>query len=204
MELSLAMAPSRLFSYFKTTASVLTVVFAMAPAMAQTDSPTGANLRPLPVSTMNDWSVASLPLGPAADYLPQPAKQRVSHLVLKLSERTLYLYNQRQELHQFPVAVGRTGWETPTGRFAVMNKVEHPAWEHPLTGEIVPAGGDNPLGERWIGFWTDGVNAIGFHGTPQEELIGQAVSHGCVRLRNADVVALYELVDVGTAVYVVP
>ncbi|WP_448572469.1 L,D-transpeptidase, partial [Trichothermofontia sp.] len=67
---------------------------------------------------------------------------------------------------------------------------------------VIPPGPDNPLGPRWIGFWTDGKNFIGFHGTPNESLIGQAVSHGCVRMRNQDIQALYAQVEMGTPVVV--
>ena len=60
------------------------------------------------------------------------------------------------------------------------------------------------MGERWIGFWTDGTNYIGFHGTPNEETVGQAASHGCVRMLNRDVLALFEKVGIGTIVVVEP
>ncbi|MEB3118669.1 MAG: L,D-transpeptidase, partial [Limnothrix sp.] len=62
----------------------------------------------------------------------------------------------------------------------------------------------NPLGVRWIGFWTNGDNSIGFHGTPNPELIGQAVSHGCVRMRNEDIVDLFDRVTEGMPVRVEP
>jgi L,D-transpeptidase ErfK/SrfK len=200
------MALTRLRQTFNPAVGLLIVAMVGAADMARADSSPTIPLadQSLSLSAKLAPPPPHLPLGTVDDHLPQPARPQVSHLVLKLSERTLYLYNHRQELRRFPVAVGRSGWETPTGRFAVMTMVENPAWEHPLTGDIVPPGGDNPLGQRWIGFWTDGVNSIGFHGTPQEDLIGQAVSHGCVRLRNADVVALYDLVEVGVAVHVVP
>ncbi|MGD1942732.1 MAG: L,D-transpeptidase [Leptolyngbyaceae cyanobacterium] len=136
-------------------------------------------------------------------FLPQ-APQRVSRLVLRLSERRLYGYHGDHEIVAYDVAIGRNEWETPTGAFTVFQQQQHPAWEHPFTGEVVPPGPDNPLGARWIGFWTDGTNAIGFHGTPDEYLIGEAVSHGCVRLRNADVIELYDLIALGTAVVVLP
>ncbi|MEL7333315.1 MAG: L,D-transpeptidase, partial [Cyanobacteria bacterium J06560_2] len=70
------------------------------------------------------------------------------------------------------------------------------------TKEEIPPGPDNPLGDRWIGFWSNGEAQIGFHGTNQEELIGEAVSHGCVRMRNRDIKKLYELVEIGTPVEV--
>jgi lipoprotein-anchoring transpeptidase ErfK/SrfK len=139
------------------------------------------------------------PLGDADKFLPEVAESR---LVLKLSDRRVYYYRGEELIVSYPVAIGREGWETPTGNFQVFQKIVNPTWQHPFTGEIVPPGQNNPLGVRWLGFWSDGKNAIGFHGTPNEELIGQAVSHGCVRMRNADIVALFEKVDMGTTVIV--
>jgi lipoprotein-anchoring transpeptidase ErfK/SrfK len=73
--------------------------------------------------------------------------------------------------------------------------LKQPTWIHPFTGETVPGSTpENPLGTRWIGFWTDGENSIGFHGTPNPESVGKAVSHGCVRMYNeAEVVDIYYL-----------
>ncbi|MBP0017105.1 MAG: L,D-transpeptidase [Cyanobacteria bacterium SBLK] len=139
------------------------------------------------------------PLGDADKFLPAASSSR---LVLRLRDRRVYYYRDEELIASYPVAIGREGWETPTGNFQVFQKVVNPTWQHPFTGEIVPPGQDNPLGTRWIGFWSDGKNAIGFHGTPNEELIGQAVSHGCVRMRNTDIVALFEKVDMGTVVIV--
>ncbi|HEY9854084.1 MAG TPA: L,D-transpeptidase [Leptolyngbyaceae cyanobacterium] len=125
-----------------------------------------------------------------------------TRLVIRLRERRVYLYRENRVQTSYPIAIGKTGWETPTGSFKVMQMIRNPAWEHPWTGQVVPPGPNNPLGTRWIAFWTDGKNSIGFHGTPNERLIGQAVSHGCIRMRNQDVVALYEQVSVGTPVIV--
>ena len=129
---------------------------------------------------------------------------RSTYLLLSLSERHLYLYKEGRMQGAYPVAIGKAGWETPTGIFTVIEKIDKPAWENPLTGAYIPAGPNNPLGSKWIGFWTDGNNDIGFHGTPNEGAIGWAVSHGCVRMRNRDIVALFDLVDVGTTVKVEP
>ncbi|MEM9541590.1 MAG: L,D-transpeptidase [Cyanobacteria bacterium P01_E01_bin.42] len=139
------------------------------------------------------------PLGDANKFLPEINNSR---LILRLSDRRVYYYRGEELIVSYPVAIGREGWETPTGNFQVFQKVAHPTWQHPFTGEIIPPGKNNPLGDRWIGFWSDGKNAIGFHGTPNEELIGQAVSHGCVRMRNADIVALFEKVEMGAVVIV--
>jgi L,D-transpeptidase ErfK/SrfK len=126
------------------------------------------------------------------------------NLKIRLRERRVYLYRGDRIQTSYPIAIGRKGWETPTGTFKVLHMERNPAWEHPLTGQVIGPGSNNPLGARWIGFWTDGKNFIGFHGTPNERLVGQAVSHGCIRMRNRDIEALYELVTVGTSVTVLP
>nr|WP_324616421.1 L,D-transpeptidase [Lusitaniella coriacea] len=141
------------------------------------------------------------PLGEATQFLPDVEETR---LILRLRDRRVYYYIGDEILFSYPVAIGRKGWETPTGQFSILQKIPHPTWQHPFTQEIVPPGPENPLGVRWIGFWTDGQNYIGFHGTPNEELIGQAVSHGCVRMRNTDITALFEKVKLGTPVIVEP
>jgi L,D-transpeptidase ErfK/SrfK len=142
-------------------------------------------------------------LGGANTYLPSPDVEAKVHLVISLAERRVYVYDRDEVRTSFPVAIGRGGWETPTGKFQVMEKIVDPAWEHPFTGEIAPPGVDNPLGSRWIGFWTDGANFIGFHGTPNPESVGTPASHGCIRMFDKDVVALFEMVRVGTPVEVV-
>jgi lipoprotein-anchoring transpeptidase ErfK/SrfK len=121
-----------------------------------------------------------------------------------LSQRRVYVYQDNKLKVSYPIAVGKTGWETPIGSYKVIDMQRNPAWEHPLNGTVIPPGPDNPLGLRWIAFWTDGRDFIGFHGTPDEKLVGQAVSHGCIRMRNKDVLALYALVKLGTPVTVEP
>ena len=125
-------------------------------------------------------------------------------LVIRLSDRRVYVYRGDTVETSFPVAIGRDGWDTPTGEFEVFSMLEDPGWTNPFTDEVFPPGPDNPLGERWIAFWTDGTNQIGFHGTPNRDSVGEAASHGCVRLYNEDVRALYELVSIGTSVTVEP
>ncbi len=129
----------------------------------------------------------------------------VSHIEVDLSDRRLTLYQNVTPLGDYPVAVGREGWATPTGSFQVMQMYENPDWMNPLTGGVIP-GGDpsNPLGQYWIGFWTDGNAWIGLHGTPDSGSIGQAASHGCVRLHNHHIQEIFNLVQVGTPVVVIP
>ncbi|MEA5620963.1 L,D-transpeptidase [Cronbergia sp. UHCC 0137] len=138
-------------------------------------------------------------------FLPKPANDSVSNptqLVVDLSDRRVYVYRYDEVIASYPVAVGKEGWETPTGTFQVMHKQLDPIWQHPITGKIFEAGTDSPLGDRWIGFWSDGRNEIGFHGTPNVDLLGDAVSHGCLRMRNTDVRMLYDQVQLGTSVLV--
>ncbi|GBF82859.1 L,D-transpeptidase [Aphanothece sacrum] len=135
---------------------------------------------------------------------PTQNKVIATQLVLKLKERRVYAYQNDRVLASFPVAVGKKGWETPKGNFKVMQMIENPQWRNPWNGKVSPPGPKSPLGERWIGFWTNGKNYIGFHGTPGENVMGQAVSHGCVRMRNKDVKALYEFVQIGIPVVVQP
>lgn len=135
---------------------------------------------------------------------PQVVPSLAPCLVISLSERRVTLYSGNQ-VRSYPIAVGRKGWETPTGEFKVMDMRQNPIWINPFTGKSIPSGDPkNPLGAYWIGFWTDGNNWIGFHGTPEADSVGQAVSHGCVRMYNQDIEALFQEVSLGTSVRVVP
>jgi hypothetical protein len=106
----------------------------------------------------------------------------------------------------YGVAVGAPGYETPTGRFSIHNKAVNPAWSAPdepwagaYRNEVVEGGSaENPLKARWMGI----VGGVGIHGTAAEYSIGTAASHGCIRMRVADVIDLYDRVPVGTAVLI--
>ncbi|MEM9213373.1 MAG: L,D-transpeptidase [Cyanobacteria bacterium P01_F01_bin.150] len=140
--------------------------------------------------------------------LTEPSKNQqeysTARLVVDLSERQLTFYQQEKEIKTYPIAIGKMGWETPLGEFTVTDKDPSPLWRHPLTGELVPSGKDSPLGSRWIGFWSDGIHQIGFHGTNKSQSIGQAISHGCIRLHDTDIQELYAQVALGTLVIVQP
>ena len=125
-------------------------------------------------------------------------------LTVDLSDRTVYLYRDRKLMASYRVAVGQPGWETPVGSFRIRQMVKNPVWQHPITDEVFPPGDLNPLGVRWIGFAADEHMKLGFHGTTGESSIGQAVSHGCLRMKNRDVTALFSQVSLGTVVTVRP
>jgi lipoprotein-anchoring transpeptidase ErfK/SrfK len=143
-------------------------------------------------------------VNPPSQAIDPKSLSKDTHLVIKLGDRRVYVYKNKKLKVSYPIGIGKAGWETPTGNYKVMDMQPHPIWEEPWTGKVILEGPNNPLGVRWIGFWTDGRNSIGFHGTPAEKLVGQAVSHGCIRMRNRDVVALYEQVKMGTPVTVKP
>jgi lipoprotein-anchoring transpeptidase ErfK/SrfK len=125
-------------------------------------------------------------------------------IVIYLRQRRLVLLQNEQVIKEFPVAIGQDDWQTPVGTFKVQSMREKPHWQHPITKQSIGPGPENPLGTRWIGFLEEGEFFIGIHGTNQDTLIGQAVSHGCVRMFNRDIQALYDKVKLGTPVVVKP
>jgi lipoprotein-anchoring transpeptidase ErfK/SrfK len=142
---------------------------------------------------------------------------------VSIRDQQLTLKESEQPIRTYPVSTSRFGigaeegsFKTPTGRFRVAAKI----------------GGDMPGGTVFVGrvpleigqapppnedfvmsriLWLDGLeehNAntrdrfIYIHGTKHEDKIGTAASHGCVRMRNADVIELFDLVDEGTPVVI--
>jgi lipoprotein-anchoring transpeptidase ErfK/SrfK len=118
----------------------------------------------------------------------------------------LRLFKRLKFSKSYGVAVGQPAYPTPTGRFQISNKQVNPAWTAPnspwageLAGTTTPGGSAaNPLRARWMGI----VNGVGIHGTSQEYSIGSRASHGCIRMRVADVIDLYPRVPVGTPVLI--
>ncbi len=170
-----------------------------------------SKLRDLVESVVVRPTVAPLPAEAVPDTMPAAALENISEtaeqtvrLRLSLSDRKVYVYRGESIEATYPVAIGKAGWETPTGEFEVTSQISQPGWTNPFTDEVLPPGPENPLGDRWIGFWTDGTNAIGFHGTPNRESVGHAASHGCVRMYNEDIRELFEVVALGTTVTVEP
>lgn len=149
-------------------------------------------------------TLAGPSLGPSTDYLPEAPKPRATHVVLRLGERRVYVYGGETVLDSYPVAIGAPDTPTPVGEYQIFQMIVDPVWKSPWTGEIHAPGPNSALGLRWIGFLTLDNGIIGFHGTPTVSSIGQAASNGCVRLRNEDVVALFEHVQMGMTVVVTP
>lgn len=142
-------------------------------------------------------------IGPQSDYLPE-AVPKATQIVLRLSERRVYVYDEDQVLDSYSVAIGAPSTPTPTGEFKIFQTIVNPVWQSPWTGEVFAPGPTSALGLRWIGFVELPNGIIGFHGTPTVSSIGQATSNGCVRLRNEDVLELFEHVRIGMTVIVEP
>ncbi|MGD1903414.1 MAG: L,D-transpeptidase [Geitlerinemataceae cyanobacterium] len=126
-----------------------------------------------------------------------------AYLVVNLKLRRVYLFDRGLPVGSYRVGIGMADWETPTGSFEITQMLENPTWQHPISDLVISPGEANPLGDRWIGFWGDENAAIGFHGTNRLDTVGAAVSHGCLRMSNADVRELYDWVEVGMPVRVI-
>jgi lipoprotein-anchoring transpeptidase ErfK/SrfK len=127
-------------------------------------------------------------------------------LIVNTAERRLYYVLQGGQAIKYGIGVGRVGF-TWAGNHKVTRKQEWPDWYPPedmrkrVRGlPIHMKGGiDNPLGARAIYL---GSTLYRIHGSNEPETIGQAVSSGCFRMANEDVIDLYEKVSVGTPVVI--
>ncbi|MBE9098045.1 L,D-transpeptidase [Vacuolonema iberomarrocanum] len=176
---------------------------APSPQAHQTRTPNiSSRGNALPFNNPYTSSSTFVPAVSAMRELVAPLPDQVTQVVVDLSDRQTYVYQGTEQVGAYPVAIGMDGWETPTGRFQIIDMQVDPHWQHPITRADIPPGPGNPLGSRWIAFLPMEEGVIGFHGTYQPELLGQAVSHGCIRMHNADIEALFEQVAMGTPVIV--
>jgi lipoprotein-anchoring transpeptidase ErfK/SrfK len=148
-------------------------------------------------------------------YLPQmvdyETKYKPGTIVIDTNNRFLYLVMDGGKARRYGVGVGKPGFEW-AGEHKITRKAEWPDWHPPAEmiereaakGHFLPAsmdGGEaNPLGARAMYL---GSTLYRIHGTNAPWTIGFGVSSGCIRMRNEDVVDLYERVKVGTRVIVI-
>ncbi|MEX2253561.1 MAG: L,D-transpeptidase/peptidoglycan binding protein [Thermoleophilaceae bacterium] len=119
---------------------------------------------------------------------------------------TLRLFKDLELVEEYTIAVGASGYDTPTGLYSITDKTVDPTWYVPdaewagdLAGTVVPGGSpDNPLVARWLGFYS----GAGIHGTNDIASLGSAASHGCIRMDPDQVIELYDRVPVGTPLYI--
>lgn len=118
-------------------------------------------------------------------------------IVIDLSQRTLRTYRRGELKGEYPVAVGKPGLETPTGFFFINQKLKPPRPGGPYGVLAIGISAFQPKLPGWV---QGGPVAI--HGTNEPWLIGKAISHGCVRMRNKDVLAVDKVVPAGSPVVV--
>jgi L,D-transpeptidase YbiS len=143
------------------------------------------------------------------------------HIQVSVRDQELKLRRGRKIIRRYPVSTSRFGLgseegsnKTPLGQFRVSDKIGEAMPAGTIFVSRVPLKPDHPLPptqdlvlSRIL--WLDGLDAhnantrdrfIYIHGTKHENKIGQPDSHGCIRMRNADVIELFDLVDVDTPV----
>jgi len=125
---------------------------------------------------------------------PDPVTVKRQVLV-SIPDRKMVVIENGFVIRTFAVSVGAAASPSPTGKFEIVNRLAAPTYYH--AGVVIPPGGRNPLGPRWVGLNKKGY---GIHGTNVPGSVGRAASHGCIRLRNRDIVEFANLVNVGDSV----
>ena len=139
--------------------------------------------------------------------VPYDGDEKPGTIIINTRERFLYLVTEGGFARRYGIGVGRPGF-TWAGVHKVTAKKEWPDWRppeqmlrrQPYLPHFLPGGPDNPLGARALYL---GSTLYRVHGSNEPWTIGQAVSSGCIRMRNQDVIDLYDRVGVGTKVVVI-
>ena len=127
-------------------------------------------------------------------------------IIVHTSERFLYVVQPNGRALRYGIGVGRDGFQWQ-GLLRITRKQEWPDWtpppemieRQPYLPRFMAGGPGNPMGARALYL---GATVYRIHGTNQPQTIGSAVSSGCFRLVNPDVIDLYERIPVGTKVIV--
>ena len=114
-------------------------------------------------------------------------RQPVYSILINTKGKVLNLYKGTALLKTYPIAIGKPSTPTPKGVFKIINKAVNPG---------------GPFGIRWLGLNAPNGD-YGIHGTNIPSSIGKAVSNGCVRMFNKDVLEVSNLVGIGTKVTVI-
>jgi L,D-transpeptidase catalytic domain len=125
----------------------------------------------------------------------EPASNYRRRIVVSIQDRKLAVVTDGIAIRVFAVAVGASVSPSPEGEFQIVSRLSNPTYYH--AGTVVPPGKNNPIGTRWVGLDKKGY---GIHGTNVPGSIGQAASHGCIRLRNRDMEQLFAMLRVGDTV----
>ncbi len=166
---------------------------------------------PFPVEAVDPRDLKARNLRQLVDY---PTKEPPGTLVVDPYERFLYLVMEGGKAMRYGVGVGKAGFEF-TGAATVARKASWPRWT-PTPDMLrrdpgrnarwaggMPGGERNPLGARALYLFKDGKDTLyRIHGTTEPWSIGEAVSSGCIRMLNQDVIDLHRRVPTGTKVVV--
>lgn len=171
---------------------------------------------PDPVLTLRDKEL--LAVAPSAEVdrvyerylINDPTGEAPGTIIVDQRNRYLYLVLENKKAIRYGVAVGDEayGW---TGTATIQRKGEWPDWNPPAEMKqrwphvrYTPGGPDNPMGARALYLHDENGRDTLYriHGTNEPEKIGQAVSSGCIRMRNIDAIDLYNRVKVGAKVIV--
>jgi len=198
-------------------AAALLACAAVAPASAETNQPNllgdffGAFLgAPQPRPAVATQAPVDDP-APAATRIPREMVDYAGPyapgtVIVNTTERRLYYVLGGNKAIRYGIGVGRQGFEW-NGSQTISRKQEWPDWHPPAEmiqrrpdlPRYMAGGPENPLGARAMYL---GSSLYRIHGSNEPDTIGQAVSSGCIRMLNEDVVDLYERVKVGTMVVV--
>ena len=166
---------------------------------------------PFPVEAVDPRDLKARNVRQLVDY---PSKEPPGTLVVGPYNRFLYLVMEGGNAMRYAVGVGKAGFEF-TGKATVARKASWPRWT-PTPDMLrrdperngrwaggMPGGDRNPLGARALYLFKDGKDTLyRIHGTTEPWSIGEAVSSGCIRMLNQDVIDLHRRVPTGTQVVV--
>lgn len=142
-------------------------------------------------------------------------KEKSGSIVVNIKQRRLYLVQDGGKAISYGVGVGRSPGANFRGTAVVGRKEKWPHWtptdnmmaaipRYRAFARGMQGGEDNPLGPRALYLYRSGRDTnFRLHGTTEPDSIGGAVSSGCIRLFNQDIIDLYDRVPVGTQVTVV-
>lgn len=146
------------------------------------------------------WYRVSIPMRPNGTYGWIPADTVSLHpthsqIVINLSRRTIDLYRFGKHKWHGPVAIGAPGRETPVGHYFVATRFV--PYHDPFLGVFAEETSAYSKLTEW-----PGGGVVGIHGTSLPQLLGKAVSHGCVRVSNTTARRLRSLAPLGTPIWI--
>jgi lipoprotein-anchoring transpeptidase ErfK/SrfK len=214
LEQQLPARPARTPSLFRTRTTLPPAPARSLDYYPPAPSADAAAQKPVQMAALVRPSRQATALGLDPEFLPQEVAydgpEKPGTIIIDTGHKFLYHVEADGKAMRYGVGVGRPGFEW-AGAHYVTRKSEWPEWRPPsemiareaANGHIIPAmmpgGPDNPLGARALYL---GSTLYRIHGTNQPWTIGKAVSSGCIRMRNEDVIELYDHVKVGTKVVV--